>query len=806
MNRPSFYGDDGSRRSSSSESSGESELLLRSELREQEHRALIELELCKTLPIAFAVRTNIEFDGVLHGLDAPIPNRVVSFKPREFLHIKKRFGQNWWIGRPVRIGAPLGFIPSVAKLESLRSSLQSNLSQLLLAENLASPGGNSSGTPKSPLTPSILTANSANSSSNHVTTSTASGGERNTTGNNEKPAGSSFVHFFGTGRSKPTAANEQATSPGIPTILHEGLDGDPGKKATQGLNPNIPGVAKKKAFFKKGFSGSPYELVPNIRPVVVVGPALKGYEVTDMMQKALFDSLKKAFEGRLIVTRVNHDLSLYKRLNALLNMDKKSLTDRTRGRQLITLLEVQREIERIFDLAAGQQLVVLDCDTINHPNQIAKSCLAPIVVYIKISSIRVLQRLIKNRGQAQKSSTNVQTAASERLLQCLPESFDIILEQNTLDGATEALRDYLEAYWMAVNSSGDLSKAEKILGATPGTHARSQTDPKIFLPMVPGRPGLNIATQPSLAAGFTVTELSALAGDRQAGVLGVGADGGEGGSADMGIETLTNAAGAREGAEEDAAASVAESDQHESEEGAVNGVGGGGKSGTRSRKRPEYEAAVASDRLAGAEPAAGGGGGGIHGILKGAGSHHLSPDKAHALAVAEAAVKNMRGKARVEVPLVTVGLHQSTQAAHSEPGGIPKYYQSRSTLQAKQRQEEIEAARRKAEEAAAKAAEARAATGAQRQERRRQRRLQLEQLQQQQQQQQQQNVKFGGSRVASVDLQGGPVLNRHRTLLSADESQPGSNLRRNTSSVTASPETPRSRLRIAVTENGGNPV
>ncbi|VDN27921.1 unnamed protein product [Dibothriocephalus latus] len=37
----------GSRRSSSSESSGESELLLRSELREQEHRALIELELCK---------------------------------------------------------------------------------------------------------------------------------------------------------------------------------------------------------------------------------------------------------------------------------------------------------------------------------------------------------------------------------------------------------------------------------------------------------------------------------------------------------------------------------------------------------------------------------------------------------------------------------------------------------------------------------------------------------------------------------------------------------------------------------------
>ncbi|VDM02480.1 unnamed protein product [Schistocephalus solidus] len=374
------------------------------------------------------------------------------------------------------------------------------------------------------------------------------------------------------------------------------------------------------------------------------------------------------------------------------------------------------------------------------------------------------------------------------------------MEQNTLDSATDALREYLEAYWLAVNSCGDLSKAEKILGAAMGTHARSQNDPKIFLPMVPGRPGLNIVTQPSLAVGFTVTELSTLAGDRQAGVLGVGAEGGEGSSADMGIETLTHAAGAREGTEEDAAVSVADSDQQQDSDDGDAG-GSGAKTGTHSRKRPEYEAAVASDRLAGAETGAGG----IHGILKGPCSHNLSPDKAHALAVAEAAVKNMRGKARVEVPLVTVGLHQSTQAAHSEPGGTPKYYQSRSTLQAKQRQEELEAARKKAEEAAAKAAEARAASEAQRQERRRLRRLQLEQLHHHQQQQQP-NVKFGVSRVASDDQPGGPVLNRHRTLLSTDDSHPGSNLRRNTSSVAASPDIRRSRPRIAIIENSGNPA
>eukprot|EP00041_Stephanoeca_diplocostata_P015306 m.291923 g.291923 ORF g.291923 m.291923 type:complete len:381 (-) comp19988_c0_seq4:308-1450(-) len=322
------------------------------------------------LDVLFTVRSHVFYNG---GADPnpPLYGQPITIEENSFVQIVQIVSDDWWIGRLIG-GSPIcGYVPTpsnfLSKHEKTRSTrLRSDSS-----------------------TASITRANSGVSVAGVTRRSSL-----------DLPSRSSVAGMFGRGATTSTAASNAASS-----------SGDKGRRAfTRRKRRNLP----------------VYEIAPNVRPLVIIGPSAPGFEITDKMQDALIAYLLASFPQRCATVNI------------------KPTGRGGRASRNPNVLHVSPACtDRIFQLASKRIIPILLTEQ-QEPQVLRSSPFCPIIVQIRMPSIKILSKLIKTR--LDQSGASTQILYTERFNSIAHTFFDIILSSSKLDKSCYELAAFLDAY------------------------------------------------------------------------------------------------------------------------------------------------------------------------------------------------------------------------------------------------------------------------------------------------------------------------------------------------------------------------
>ena len=119
-------------------------------------------------------------------------------------------------------------------------------------------------------------------------------------------------------------------------------------------------------------------------------------------------------------------------------------------KSLITNFLLAYELKsQVYEAGKSNHIVYLECDA-SYPSEIANLELHPLIVYIQVGRIEVLNKLLRSTCQ-DKSRRSELLASANRLYDLPCGVFSLILSDSYLDVASRKLELFLESYWISTH-------------------------------------------------------------------------------------------------------------------------------------------------------------------------------------------------------------------------------------------------------------------------------------------------------------------------------------------------------------------